>query len=170
MLRLSDTVFTLFGTTLYFPVTAKLIMLAAITGLMIGFEREIKNKAASLRTFSFISLGSCLFALLSVEATRSAGISHYDVTRIAAQVVTGIGFVGGGVIFKTHDRIEGITTASMIWMTAALGMACGFNRIGLVLWGVIAYMFILLSSYVLFRLAGWYRRKFPYEGHQCEHP
>lgn len=109
------------------------IYYAALIGIVIGLEREVRGKNASIRTFSLISIGSCLFTLMSVKAGGSvASGDPYDLTRIAAQVVTGVGFLGGGVIFKTHDRIEGITTAAMIWLTAALGMACGFGQYELV--------------------------------------
>jgi putative Mg2+ transporter-C (MgtC) family protein len=82
------------------------------------------------------------------------GQTHYDVTRVAAGIVTGIGFIGGGVIFKSADRVEGITTAAMIWMTTALGMACGFNDLPLAFCGLFFYLLILLISHFLHRIIG----------------
>ena len=130
---MEDSLITLGALSVKFPVVAKQLFLAAVVGLLIGFDRAIRGKIASLRTFSMISVGSCLFTILSIEGSSGAS-PVLDTTRIAAQIVTGVGFLGGGVIFKTADRVEGITTAAMIWLTAALGMACGFNRIEAVYW------------------------------------
>lgn len=130
---MEDTIITIASLTIKIPIVAKELFLAALVGLIIGFDRAVRGKIASLRTFSMISVGSCLFTILSVEgAFGQAPVP--DVTRIAAQIVTGVGFLGGGVIFKTADRVEGITTAAMIWLTAALGMACGFNQVEAVYW------------------------------------
>ncbi len=128
------------------PWYAKQLLLSGFIGLIIGVEREFKGKPASLRTFAAICVGSCLYAALSLEAAGGVGQASYDMTRIAAQIVTGIGFIGGGVIFKTSDRIEGITTAALIWLTAGLGMGCGFNRTDLVIWalGIGAFMHVII--------------------------
>ncbi len=130
-------------------------MIAAGLGIAIGFERALRRKVASFRTFAMISSGSCLFTLLSVEAAHPGASTSgaIDATRIAAGIVTGIGFVGGGVIFKTSDRVEGITTGAMIWMASAIGMACGFGRTDMALWGFAVYLGIVLSAIVLHKLA-----------------
>ena len=132
------------------PVEAKQLFVAGLLGLIIGLEREKRGKPASLKTFSMISVGSCLFTILSVQAAGGAHGSPYDMTRIAAQIVTGVGFLGAGVIFKTQDRIEGVTTAALIWLTAAIGMTCGFNRMNLVIWafvvGVLMHTICLLYT------------------------
>lgn len=146
---MGDSLVTLLGFTLVFPAHAKQIMLSALLGFVIGVERASKGKPASMRTFSIISTGSCLFTVLSVEAAGGAVALPHDVTRIAAQIVTGVGFLGGGVIFKTSDRIEGITTAAMIWLTAAIGMGCGFNQIAAVLWSFVAGALIHMLSSML---------------------
>ena len=110
-------------------IEAQSLYFAALFGIIIGVEREISGKDASIRTFSLISIGSCLFTIISIKAGGSTVTGDpYDLTRISAQIVSGVGFLGGGVIFKTSDRIEGITTAALIWLTAALGMACGFGQ------------------------------------------
>lgn len=140
-----DSTFSLFGLSIFVPAEAKQVLLASFLGLLIGLERAWRHKVASLRTFSMISAGSCIFTVLSVAAQPGTG-THYDVTRIAAQVVAGVGFLGGGVIFKTASRIEGITTAAMIWLTAAIGMACGFDQGRLAVWAfVIWYLLNVLS-------------------------
>src|ERR1043165_3606108 len=96
--------------------------LSLLYSFMIGFEREYRSKAAGLRTITLITVGSTLFTILSI---RSGGASD---DRIAAQIVTGIGFIGAGVIFKDNFAISGLTTAASIWIAAALGMAIGFEQ------------------------------------------
>lgn len=148
---MEDSAYVVFGLMLVVPAAVKQIALAALFGLLIGVERAWRNKVASLRTFSMISAGSCIFSIMSVTAVTGT-TEHYDVTRIAAQIVAGVGFLGGGVIFKTSDRIEGITTAAMIWLTAALGMACGFNQIRVAAWSFFIFYFLNIFSIILHRL------------------
>ncbi|WP_294233040.1 MgtC/SapB family protein [uncultured Chryseobacterium sp.] len=120
-----------------------LIVISVIIGLLIGAEREYRNKSAGLRTFILISFGSCLFTILSLKI----GISNPD--RLAANIVTGIGFLGAGVIFKDDNKIGGITTATTIWATASLGMCIGSGHIYLALLGVALVLMILtLLSYL----------------------
>lgn len=96
------------------------LVLAVIVGGIIGAEREYKSKSAGLRTLMLISLGATVFTMLSMKL---GGPNSPD--RIASNIVTGIGFVGAGVIFKTDTKLSGITTAATIWVTAAIGMAIG---------------------------------------------
>jgi putative Mg2+ transporter-C (MgtC) family protein len=98
------------------------LLLAAGLGAAIGFERELRQKSAGLRTNILIAVGSALFTLLSVELAATTGA---DVTRIAAQIVTGIGFLGAGAIIRTRDRVHGLTTAATVWVNSAVGMAAG---------------------------------------------
>lgn len=99
-------------------------VLSLLAGFVLGFEREWKDKAAGFKTISIICLGSTLFSLLSMKV--AVGESE-DATRIASYVVSGIGFLGAGVIFKDGVTVNGLTTASIIWMSAAVGMAIGFG-------------------------------------------
>lgn len=120
-----------------------LISISLVVGIIIGTEREYYNKSAGLRTFVLVSFGACIFTILSTKI----GLSSDD--RIAANIITGIGFIGGGVIFKDENRISGITTATTIWATASLGMAVGSGYIYLGLLGMILVILILNSlSYV----------------------
>lgn len=97
------------------------IILAALLGAGIGLERELSGKAAGLRTNLLICLGASVFTIISREmATGPAG----EVTRIAAQIVTGVGFLGAGAIIQDR-RVHGLTTAATIWLVASIGMACG---------------------------------------------
>ena len=98
------------------------LCLAAVLGGVLGFEREWRNKTAGLRTNILIAIGSCLFTVMSIDMSRTAG---GDPTRIAAQIVTGIGFLGAGAIMRTGLNVQGLTTAAMIWVNAAVGVAAG---------------------------------------------
>jgi len=99
------------------------LALAAGLGGAIGLDREFHEKPAGLRTNMLIAVGSALFAILSVELGAGAGSPD----RIAAQVVTGIGFLGAGAILRTGDHVHGLTTAATIWVNAAIGMAAGLG-------------------------------------------
>lgn len=98
------------------------LCLAAGLGAVLGLEREWRQKNAGLKTNILIAMGSALFTLMSVDLSQSAG---GDATRIASQIVTGIGFLGAGAIMRTGGSIRGLTTAAMIWVNAAIGVACG---------------------------------------------
>jgi putative Mg2+ transporter-C (MgtC) family protein len=98
------------------------IILAVLLGAMIGLEREISGKAAGLRTNLLICLGASVFTIISRE--MAAGIDG-TVTRIAAQIVTGVGFLGAGAIIQDRRGVHGLTTAATIWLVASIGMACG---------------------------------------------
>lgn len=145
--------------TIFLSTHAGQLFTAAFIGYAIGLEREMKAKPASLRTFAMICTGSCLFSILSLETSGSVGGGPYDQTRIAAQLVTGVGFLGGGVIFKTRDRIEGITTAALIWLTAALGMAIGFGRTDIAIVAVFIGAAINIVSYITYEVLFYFRGK-----------
>lgn len=100
-------------------------LMALVAGALLGVERELKDKAAGLKTISVICLGSCLFTILSVKI----GDRYTDAGRIASYIVSGIGFLGAGVIFKDRFAVSGLTTASVIWIAAAIGMSIGFGEI-----------------------------------------
>jgi putative Mg2+ transporter-C (MgtC) family protein len=103
-------------------IAVPLLLLAAVLGAAIGLEREVGAQPAGLRTHMLVSLGSALFTLAGTD------VAHTDPTRVAAQVVTGVGFLGGGAIFKEGVNIRGLTTAASLWVTAAVGMAVGFRE------------------------------------------
>lgn len=115
--------------TLLSPTLAtELIYLAASFVLcgIIGIERQLSQKSAGVRTHMLVGMGSAGFTLVSAYgfAAVDTGAGFVDPSRIAAQVVSGIGFLGGGVIFMRRDVVKGLTTAATIWLTAAVGMAC----------------------------------------------
>ncbi len=99
------------------------LFLAAALGGIVGLERELRRKPAGLRTNMLISIGSALFTILSIELAHLSQIS--DVTRIAAQIITGIGFLGAGAILHSQMTVTGLTTAATIYVVAGIGMAVG---------------------------------------------
>ena len=98
------------------------LLLAAALGAVLGIERELRQKSAGLRTNILIAVGSALFTLMSIEMAEASGT---DPTRIAAQIVTGIGFLGAGAIMRTDVGVQGLTTAATVWVNAAVGVAVG---------------------------------------------
>ncbi|HYZ10540.1 MAG TPA: MgtC/SapB family protein [Actinomycetota bacterium] len=102
---------------------------AALVGALIGFERELRDQPAGFRTHILVALGSCVFTVISAYGfgalAGERGYVRVDPSRIAAQIVTGIGFLGAGVIFRQGLTVRGLTTAASLWVTAALGMAVG---------------------------------------------
>jgi putative Mg2+ transporter-C (MgtC) family protein len=98
------------------------LLLAVILGGIIGLERQVRDKPAGLRTNILICLGSCVYTMISISLVGS------DPGRIAAQIVTGIGFLGAGAIIQSGASVHGLTTAAGIWIVASIGMACGTKR------------------------------------------
>lgn len=127
------------------------MLIAIICGLAIGFERKSRSKEAGIRTHAIVCLASCLFMILSKYLTVplfsdiTGGTFNSDATRIAAQVVTGIGFLGAGIIMYRRDVMHGLTTAAGVWATSAIGMAIGG---GFVVTGVVATAMILLLQLI----------------------
>ncbi len=120
------------------------LVLAAVLGGIIGLERELKRKPAGLRTNMFICFGSALFTILSTELAGEFGIG--DHTRIAAQIIPGIGFIGAGSILHDKGGVSGITTAATIFVVASIGMAAGG---GLYLVAIFSTMLIYLALHLL---------------------
>ena len=99
------------------------LLTAALLGALLGFERELRHKSAGLRTNILIAVGSALFTLMSYELAADA--PDGDPGRVAAQIVTGIGFLGAGAIMRTGSGVQGLTTAATVWVNAAVGVAAG---------------------------------------------
>jgi putative Mg2+ transporter-C (MgtC) family protein len=108
-----------------FPLTdaevIRRVALAALLGGVIGAEREMRHKSAGLRTNILIAIGAAVFTILSISMAEERG----DPGRVAAQIVTGIGFLGAGAIIRTRAGVQGLTTAATVWVNAALGVAAG---------------------------------------------
>lgn len=107
------------------PQTLGQLFLATFLGALIGLEREIKKREAGLQTYSLVSLGSCLFTLISLHFFHSLDAPEIDVVRIIQAIAIGVGFIGAGAIFKTPKGVEGLTTAAGLWGVAAIGVAVG---------------------------------------------
>ncbi len=125
-------------------VVALEVGLAAFLSAIIGLDRERLNKHAGLRTHILVGVGACLFTALSLLAFPNS-----ETSRVAAQIVTGIGFLGAGAIIKEQNRVKGLTTAAAIWATAAVGMAIG---VGAWLLAVIATLLIWFVLAVMIRI------------------
>ncbi|HYN69088.1 MAG TPA: MgtC/SapB family protein [Candidatus Eisenbacteria bacterium] len=127
------------------------LLVAAGLGLVIGFEREIHGHPAGLRTHMLVALGSGLFTVLSIHGfAGEGGAAPVDPTRIAAQIVSGIGFLGAGAILKDGIVIRGLTTAASLWATAAVGMAAGAGEWTI---SIVATIVILVSLWPINALA-----------------
>lgn len=116
-------------------------LISILAGLILGFEREMKDKSAGLKTITVICLGSTLFSILSYKVSGSG-----DPARIASYIVSGIGFLGAGVIFKEGFTVYGLTTAGVIWIAAAVGMAIGFGEVYIAFTFMISAIFIIYSA------------------------
>lgn len=133
------------------------LLLAVILGIIVGFEREYRQKAAGLRTHAFICLGATLFTIISYEGFRQfIGITDFDPARVAAQIITGIGFIGAGVIMHRKGRIEGVTTASGLWMAAAIGITVGCK---LYLLALTSAFLVILLFVILRKVEFWLNKK-----------
>ena len=128
------------------------VVVAVVLGGFVGWEREWHGKEAGVRTYSAVALGACVFALISTHAT---GGNNPHV--IAAGVVTGIGFLGAGVIMREQGSVVGLTTAATLWATASVGLAAGYGMYTLAVL-VAVLVFGLLAAH---HLPGWNRLKPP---------
>ena len=121
------------------------ILVATALGAVIGLDREYRTKAAGFRTHVLVALGSALFMIISVhgfdDLPKDQMTLSIDPARIAAQVVTGIGFIGAGTIIFQKNVVKGLTTAAGLWVTAAVGMACG---VGMYTLAVVSTVIVLL--------------------------
>ena len=125
------------------------LFVALVLSSLIGVEREVRQKSAGLRTHTLVGLGAALFMLVSKYGFSDVlvrGEVQVDPSRVAAQIVTGIGFIGGGLIFVRRDVVRGLTTAAAVWLTAAVGAAAGAGLLGVAA-GVTAAHFLVVYGY-----------------------
>ena len=122
------------------------ILLSAFIGYLIGYERKNRGKSAGMRTHSIVCMGSAL--MMVVSKYGFSDIPDYDASRVAAQIVSGIGFLGAGIIFVRNHSVSGLTTAAGIWTTAGVGMAIGG---GLYLIGTCAGIMVVVIQIILHR-------------------
>jgi putative Mg2+ transporter-C (MgtC) family protein len=121
------------------------LMAAFVLSMIIGIEREIHQKSAGLRTHTLVGVGAALFMLISKYGFNDVlvpGRIMLDPSRVAAQIVSGVGFLGAGLIFVRRDSVRGLTTAAAVWVTAAIGAACGAGLIVLAIAATFIYMVV----------------------------
>lgn len=130
------------------------LLLALVLGAVIGIERERRDYAAGFRTHALVSVGSALFIIVSTygfsDVLGHEGVA-LDPSRVAAQVVTGIGFLGGGAIIVQRGTVHGLTSAAGIWLVAAIGLACGAGLFSVALIGALMALLVLVPFKVLER-------------------
>jgi putative Mg2+ transporter-C (MgtC) family protein len=127
------------------------VLLAVGCGTVIGLERQLKHKAAGLRTNILICLGAAVFTIISREMASG---SQDSITRIAAQIVTGVGFLGAGAVIQDRGGIHGLTTAATIWLMASIGMACGARFYGLAILSTILALVVLVGLWQVDKYIG----------------
>jgi putative Mg2+ transporter-C (MgtC) family protein len=128
---------------------------AFLLSAAIGLEREVRHKSAGLRTYTLVGTTAALFLLVSKYGFMDVlahGVVVLDPSRVAAQIVTGIGFIGAGLIFVQGDRVKGLTTAATVWLVTAVGMACGAGLLLLALAVTFAYFVVAFLFPLLLRL------------------
>ena len=134
--------------------TAERLVLATVLGGLIGIERQFRHKAAGLRTNILICFGSAMFTVLSAQMADKFGGDH---TRIAAQIITGIGFLGAGTIVHAQGSVAGLTSAATIFVTASVGMAAGA---GMYATAIFATIVILVALIGLGKLEDYFERRY----------
>ena len=135
------------------------LLLAAAVGGVIGAEREVRRKSAGFRTNILIAMGSAVFTMMSISIAADWG---GDSTRIAAQIVTGIGFLGAGAIIRTGRDVHGLTTAATVWVNAALGIAVGAGAYHIaIIAGAITLIVLLILGPIEVAFERWVERRQP---------
>jgi len=121
------------------------IVLAAVLGFLVGTEREHFNKPAGMRTYALIAMGAALFSALSYEGLGGYEGIGFDPSRIASQIVVGVGFIGAGIIFFRENTVHGLTTAAGVWAVAAMGMSVGFGMYEVAISATLLILIILFG-------------------------
>ena len=127
-------------------VTFMQLTLAAVLGLLLGAERSIAGKSAGMRTFALIALGSCLFTITSVLVTTEyLGKVNFDPMRVTAAIISGVGFIGAGLILFRQNLLRGLTTAAGMWIASGVGVAVGFGLYAIALFTTLITLFIFTA-------------------------
>lgn len=151
------------------PTTQQFIKLVAamLLGGVIGTERAILAKqAAGTRTFGLVALGSCLFVVIGMSVNGLVpGLSNADPTRMAAAIVTGVGFLGAGLIIFRGDALHGVTTAAGLWLAAGVGMAVGFGMMSIAIFATLLALIMFTGMwYIEHTFKNWF------DGRHIDHP
>lgn len=130
------------------PVTTEIVtrlFAALLLGMIIGTERVWAHKTAGMRTYALVSMGSALFMVVSNEMVKAyADFSGMNPLMIVSQIVVGVGFIGTGLIFTKDSKLMGLTTATGVWVSAGIGMACGFGLFNIALIATIMTLFVFI--------------------------
>jgi putative Mg2+ transporter-C (MgtC) family protein len=118
------------------------LIVALVLGSLLGLERTLAGKTAGMRTYALVSMGSCLFILISLYVIPGVDAYNFDPLRMAAGVVMGVGFLGGGVIVLKDSTLSGLTTAAGLWVAAGIGMAVGYGFYALALSATLATLLV----------------------------
>jgi putative Mg2+ transporter-C (MgtC) family protein len=138
------------------------LLVAVVLGALIGVEREQSDQPAGLRTHIAVCVGASLFGIVSTigfkefESIRASTNVQVDVTRVASQVVVGIGFLGAGIIFRQGTAVRNLTTAASLWVTSAIGLTCGVGDLGT---AAVATAIMLVALVALLPIRNWLRRR-----------
>jgi putative Mg2+ transporter-C (MgtC) family protein len=124
------------------------LALAAFFGSIVGLERELKRNPAGLKTHALVCLGACIFTLSSIMIT-DLDPTNVDISRIAAGIVTGVGFLGAGTIFMSKNKPHGLTTAANIWVVASLGLIIGFGEYAFAGIASVVIYIVLITGHLL---------------------
>jgi putative Mg2+ transporter-C (MgtC) family protein len=141
------------------------LFIAMALGIVIGVERFIAGKTAGMRTYTLISMGSALFVIISQMVTSRLIDQTFDPMRIAAQIVAAAGFLGVGAIFHKDNQISGVTTAAGLWVSAGVGMACGFGLYQL----AVTVTLLTLFTFIVLWFIEKQIRKFSRQDDQTSH-
>jgi len=132
------------------------LVMAILFGGLIGLEREVHGKAAGIRTHALVSVGSALIMIVSTDLYLAyRGVTEVDPGRIAAQVVSGIGFLGAGAIIRFPTGITGLTTAASLWVVAGIGLACGAGFLKLAIVATVLVLVVLVVFAKVGQKLGW---------------
>lgn len=132
------------------------LVMAIVFGGLIGLEREVHGKAAGIRTHALVSVGSALIMIVSTDLYLAyRGVTEVDPGRIAAQVVSGIGFLGAGAIIRFPTGITGLTTAASLWVVAGIGLACGAGFLKLAVVATVLVLVVLIVFAKVGQKLGW---------------
>ena len=135
------------------------VLLALIIGGITGLEREKSNQFAGFRTHTLVSIGACMVSIMSLLTFNEfSSVTNMDPTRLTAQVLSGVGFLGAGAILKTNNGIKGLTTAASVWLTAVIGISIGYGYLHLSLTVWLSLM-IILYAFKLFEKAIFKKKK-----------
>ncbi len=127
------------------------LILAVFLGMILGTERSVvADKKAGTRTYALVALGACLFSIISIQVTSSyLGLVSFDPMRVVAGIITGIGFLGAGIIIFKENTLEGLTTAAGLWVSAGIGIAVGYGFYAIAIFTTILTLFVFTALWFI---------------------